>query len=408
VRILASAQPCGFGPVSKLVAVGTLLGGDDIHFVGQGSALDFARAHPGSFARIDGADTGCQADLAAPLAAADLVVSVMDADLAFWAVRAGVPVRFFDSLFSFWIAQRPLADLVELAGRVAHSDDASARAAFLGASPHERVLLAHLLAEVSYVQNFPGVPDRLEELRQLGVRHIRLTGSMVDAMALERAATESAGVPGCDLLVNLGGFKNFYLDYESRNAYLRLMERWAQDLTRTDPRFERVTLCCGAYQPARRVVVGAGELSLRFLTHAEFLAMLVQSPLYAAPPSLTSLHEAVALGRMPLLLPEQHYGHVFNLRMLDGTVLAHHAASLLDLSPVQVPDDDWAGTRALDQAWASIAADPGRYRAFRRYMDARLEGYGMLSEPQRLQAIRTVGRLLDGPSLAEVLQRQPA
>ncbi|MFK0236739.1 hypothetical protein [Streptomyces vinaceus] len=404
MRILSSAQACGFGPVSKLVAITPLLAGSRVDFVGQGVALDFARRHSHRFHRITEGDTSRHEDLAQGLADADLVVSVMDAELVFRAVRAGRPVLFFDSLLGFWLTDRSFEELAARAQLVRWADHDTARYVFDTLAPHERILLAHLLARRSYAQNFPGVPARIAALAATGADHIELCGPIVDRGALEGALTEPPPERPVGLLINLGGFQNFFLDYESHNAYLDLVRRWVSELAVARPELGRILVCGGAFRRGVTETHGDVEVEYAFLPQTEFLRQLAHAPLYAVPPSLTSLHESVILRRLPLLLPEQHYGHIANLRALRGTVAGDIAASLTDLgSRFIVPEDDLEGTKALDRLTRELLTDESGYRRLADHLDARLTAYQELTQEQRGAAVDELGALLGGPALAELL-----
>ncbi|MFF4102749.1 hypothetical protein [Streptomyces sp. NPDC001903] len=404
MRILSSAQACGFGPVSKLVAITPLLAGSRVDFVGQGVALDFARRHSHRFHRITEGDTSRHEDLAQGLADADLVVSVMDAELVFRAVRAGRPVLFFDSLLGFWLTDRSYEELAARAQLVRWADHDTARYVFDTLAPHERILLAHLLARRSYAQNFPGVPARIAALAATGADHIELCGPIVDRGALEGALTEPPPERPAGLLINLGGFQNFFLDYESHNAYLDLVRRWVSELAVARPELGRILVCGGAFRRGATETHGEVEVEYAFLPQTEFLRQLAHAPLYAVPPSLTSLHESVILRRLPLLLPEQHYGHIANLRALRGTVAGDIAASLTDLgSRFVVPEDDLEGTKALDRLTRELLTDESGYRRLADHLDTRLTAYQELTQEERGAAVDQLGALLGGPALAELL-----
>ncbi|MBB5939000.1 hypothetical protein [Streptomyces zagrosensis] len=404
MKILSSAQACGFGPVSKLVAVTTMVGGGTVDFVGQGVALDFVRRHADRFGRVTAGDTAHGTEISHRLVDADLVLSVMDADLVFWAVRQQRRVVFFDSLLHFWATRLTFAELARCARLVRQADTATAWSAYQRLAPHERILVAHLLATRSLVQNFPGVRERIAELAAVGADHVRLCGPIVDTTTLRALRTVPPRGDGAGLLINLGGFKNFYLDYESRNAYLDLVQRWVVDLARDMPELGHILACCGAFARPETIRVGDVRVEFRFLPHREFLDQLAATALYAVPPSLTSLHEAVIVRRMPFLLPEQHYGHIVNRRMVADTAVGRHAASLRRCGPeFEVPEDDLEGTRELDRLTRELVDDEPRYQRLRAHLGDRFGAYRALTASQRDDAMDELADLLDGPPLTSLL-----
>ncbi|MGW7052252.1 hypothetical protein [Streptomyces sp. NPDC054887] len=402
MRIVMGAQNCGFGPAAELVAVSRLLKGHERVFVGDGVAAAFARRNPEAF--DDLYDTGGMPERAAAAVIDDLlrggdhVVSVMDADLVLRSVVARRPVTMVDSLFSFWQLTRPLPAVRELCATMPRSCFASADKHLADLSPHERVVAAHLLATHSVVQNFPGVAERAAEFAALGAGPaLYRTGSIVDVEGL-RSVVRAAG-PEYDLLINVGGFKNFLLDFDINNDYLRLLHRWIPDLLRDWPRFPRVLVCGGPFGPGReRTVRAAGrQADCRFLRQRELLQVVASTPDYLLAPGLTALHESIALGRLPLAIHEQHYAHVFTLRALDGTLFGRGGARFADVAPHHaLPEDDFAGTAALVLLAGRVLEDEELYGTFRRTFNARIERYVSLRPLQRQHGVEELARLLDG------------
>ncbi|MCC3772076.1 hypothetical protein K6I34_005366, partial [Streptomyces sp. UNOC14_S4] len=189
MRILMGAQNCGFGPASVLVAVSRLLPGHQRVFAGDGVAAAFARRNAAAFDSVHelaGPPHGNGADPLEPLLeGSDQVVSVMDADLVLRAFVARRPVVLVDCLFGFWQHRHSLARIRELCATVPRTTLPAVRRHLARLSPHEHVLAAHLLADHSVVQNFPGVPRRAAEFTDAGADHaIHLTGPLVDLEGL--------------------------------------------------------------------------------------------------------------------------------------------------------------------------------------------------------------------------------
>ncbi|SOB88444.1 hypothetical protein [Streptomyces sp. 1331.2] len=404
MRILMGAQNCGFGPAAELVAVSRLLPGHQRVFVGDGVAAIFARRHPDAFDEIH----EDPAAIDRLLAGCDQVVSVMDADLVLRAVVAGRRVTMVDSLFGFWQLTRPLPRIRDLCADLPRTSFAAATHHLGGLTPHERVIAAHLLATHCLVQSFPGVAERMAAFTALGDAgpKLHLTGSLVDLEGLRKAPRDAE--PDCDLLINIGGFQNFLLDFETNNDYLHLLRRWLPDLLRDWPRFPRVLLCGGPFAGHReRTVTAAGrQVVCRFLPQRELLRKVAATPHYLLTPGLTALHESLALGRMPLALHEQHYAHLFTVRQLDGTLFGRTAGRFADVLPDHpVPEDDFAGTQALMEIAGRIREDDALYARFRRSINGRIEQYVSLTPAQHRGGVGELRTLLDGDPLPEVLAR---
>jgi hypothetical protein len=206
------------------------------------------------------------------------------------------------------------------------------------------------------------------------------------------------------MLINLGGFQNFYLDYTKNNAYLHLVIRWLRDLVAADPDLEVVDLCGGAFRDGRTIDVGNRRIRLRFLPQREFLGRLAHTPLYAAPASLTSLQEAVLARRVPLLLPEQHYGHVANLRLLAATAVGRMASSFQRASAdLVITEDDLIGTQELDRHARALVENDTEYHRFRAHLDGRLADYRALRPDTAADAVAELAALFDGPPVVDLL-----
>ncbi|MBM7172227.1 hypothetical protein JQK87_28295 [Streptomyces sp. G44] len=409
MRIVMGAQNCGFGPVSELVAVSRQLVAHERVFVGDGVAAVFARRNADAFdAMYDTSglsESTRSAAIEDLLRGSDHVVSVMDAELVLRSVVAGRPVAMVDSLFSFWQLTRPLTEILDLCTAMPRSRFAAADQHLSGLTPHERIVAAHLLATHSVVQNFPGVTERAADLAALGGgSRLRVTGSIVDIEGLRDVVRTAE--PDYDVLINIGGFKNFLLDFDVNNEYVRLIHRWIPDLLRDWPRFRRVLVCGGPFGEGREQTLRAagGRADCRLLRQRELLQVAATAPDYLMAPGLTTLHESITLGRLPLAIHEQHYAHVFTMRALDGTLFGRMGGRFTDVVPCHpLPEDDVAGTAALVELAGRIREDQQLYAEYRKTFNERIEQYRALTPPQRRQGIEELGELLNGAPTHSVM-----
>lgn len=401
MRLLLGAQSCGYGPISKLAALSRMLDHHDRVFVGTTVAADFARRNADAFDDIVQAGTDVLDRL---IAGSDYVISVMDADLVMRAYAANRPAVMVDSLFSFWQLRTPTRRIAELCDVAPRGDYAALDAHFAELSPHERIYAAHLLADVSAVQNFPGVAERAVEARELGSGQVHVTGPIVDERAL--AGIGAATGPGHDLLINLGGFKNFLLDYDRHNDYLRLFDRWVPDLLRDWPTLERVAVCGGGYGNGRerRVRVGGRTAEFGCMPHREFLPAVASAQHYMLTPGLTAIHESLLLGQLPMAMPEQHYGHIVNLESLAGTRFHRVGARFSEcIEGYRVPADDFEGTAAIVRQTGRLLEDDSAYATFRRAMNERIEAFLAIGPAERSEGVAELRQLLRGPSFGALL-----
>ncbi|GAA3993086.1 hypothetical protein GCM10022384_45960 [Streptomyces marokkonensis] len=409
MRIVMGAQNCGFGPVSELVAVSRPLHEHERVFVGDGVAAVFARRNPDAFDAMydtsglsENARSAMLDDL---LRCSDQVVSVMDAELVLRSVVARRPVTMVDSLFSFWQLTRPLTEIQDLCTALPRSRFAAADQHLSGLSPHERVVAAHLLATHSVVQNFPGVTERAAGLAALGEGpRIHVTGSIVDVEGLRDVVRTAE--PTHDLLINIGGFKNFLLGFDVNNDYVRLLHRWIPDLLRDWPRFRRVLLCGGPFGEGREQTIRAagGRADCRLLSQRELLRAAATTADYLLAPGLTALHESITLGRLPLAIHEQHYAHVFTMRALEGTLFGRSGGRFRDVVPCHpLPEDDFDGTAALVELAGRIRENRELYAKYRKTFNERIEQYLTLTPPQRQHGVEELGKLLNGSPIDSVM-----
>jgi hypothetical protein len=276
-----------------------------------------------------------------------------------------------------------------------------------GLSPHERVVAAHLLATHSVVQNFPGVTQRAAEFTALVTGPvIHPTGSIVDIEGLQNLRRDAE--PEHDLLINVGGFKNFLLDFDVNNDYLRLLDRWIPDLLRDWSDFPRVLVCGGPYGEHRKrtVSVAGRQAHCCFLRQRDLLQVVASTPNYLLAPGLTALHESMALGQLPLAIHEQHYAHIFTMRPLDGTLFGQNVGRFADILPDHpIPEDDFAGTAALVEIAGRVREDDELYTKFRKTFNERIEKYISLTPEQRQHGVEELRNLLHGEPIHSVMAR---
>ncbi len=247
MHILASAQPFGFGPVAKLVGIAAQFNSADVSFAGGGIALQYAQLNDEHFVAINEFDFADLTGVRDLVFRNDGTISVMEPQLVYACVREGRPVHFFDSLFGFWLLNRPLSELADVSRVVRSGSDAEAEDAFRSLSVHESMVLSHMVSTTSYAQSFPGVAERIAALRPLSFRTVEATGSMIDLVEIDRLRTASVSMSKT-LVVNLGGFTNAFIDYAQRGFYVDIVLRWVREVARLRTAdFDEITVCSGAF-----------------------------------------------------------------------------------------------------------------------------------------------------------------
>jgi hypothetical protein len=403
MRILASAQPFGFGPVAKLVGMARQLEAGEISFLGSGIALRYAQlngSHLDSVGPFDFEDIPRAREVVKRF---DAVMSIMEPQLVYVGVRERRPVYFFDSLFGFWLVDRPLDDLARIARIVASGSEREAEAAFRSLSVHESMVVSHLISTRSYAQSFPGVSERVETMSSLGFDTITVTGPMIDLDEIQRLREATPASPRT-LVVNLGGFTNTFLDYAKHGSYVDIILRWLTSRVETTSAFDRIIVGSGAFTTASEEEHRGVRIRVGLVPHTELLSVLAGRPVYLTAPGLISLCEAVALGIAPMLLPDQHFGHAYTRRRLRHTSLGRHGASFADLAlQAHLPDDDLEGTMMIAGIADKVGADKRLFDAFVRYMDVRFDSFLAMTHDEIRTSVAELATLLDGVPIGKVM-----
>lgn len=302
MRVLTTAEPFGFGPVSKLRAVARALRhrGWTPDFVGSGSAFEYASGERDTFARVD--------ELAGPEALATLdpapyglAVSVMDPFLAVWARQHGVPCVYVDSLFWFW----GWSDEDELDAAWARTMERGhslreVLAAVAGLSMPAAEYIGHRAAGISCVQKTLSTERTALELRHLGA--VVPTDAIIDLSNSQECVRDG-------WVASLSGLLNPLIDKD-------LATRWAAaSLALIDAAFDAAGLGKETVRlTGNRAILNAlGEVPERFQLAAgsasEVLQLFNSAKACLTPPGLTTMLESLGHGCPVIPLPPQHYGH---------------------------------------------------------------------------------------------------
>lgn len=406
MNILMGAQDFGFGPVSKLVALSHALKLHRRTFIGSGTSLQFAHTNLDAFDATLDAELLPNMTFRRLLANSDLVISVMHPDLVFCASLANVPTLFIDSLFGFWEVAGGDARLLRILE--AGGPPELCKAGLSTLSVHEKMIAAHLIANRALIQNAPSVESRISGFPYSYRSGFRLTGPIIDSARIQALATESPApidAEGHGLLLNIGGFRNHFVGRGENEQYLRLIERWCEDIAKDWPCFGHITVCGGPYA-AEEHNVGSTAVRYVLLTQPEFFRAVHHCNTYFMTPGLTSLNEAAALDVLPFALPEQHYGHVHNIQELRGTVFSSLACSFADcMDDYVLPDSDEGGTLSILHAINQVLSDDAIYLAFRRTMNAKIERFVGLSALEVKTGLEEVKAAFAGPDVVDLVRQ---
>lgn len=323
-RIVLCAQAVGYGPASKLLAIGDQLQTTQLHrvFLGYGVALELA-ARTRCFDEIIQSRPTDKAAREA-IAGATCVLSVMDVDFARIALGQGRPLFVADSLA--WIRTR---------------------------IPPE-----FLSAQRYWIQNFPD----LDQASTRASPKPTVVGPIVSPVAPVAATTRG-------LAVFLGGYETPYATADDDSGYAEFIVTGLLDsglLQRfgTEPRILTGTQC------ARRLQAQFPELSgfISSIGHQEASAARSAAAVVLTAPGLTSTLEAFQTGRPTFFLPPQNYSQWRILSTLRARGLApasfHWTDRLADVSFADAPTTE-SRVPIVRAAIRRVTADPSARRRLR-------------------------------------------
>lgn len=321
--LVLCAQPYGYGPVSKLLALAGRLqpAGIPLLFIGSGITLELAARSAGLFARVLAAKPG-SAEAREAIAGAAAVVSVMDREYSVMASDLGRPLYVVDSLYWMRATLPP----------------------------------AFRRARIHWAQDFDGVgtvPGR--------GANVRVTGPL-----LPPALPGWRG--GAWLVVNLGGGRSPFASAPDNAAYWRFVLRGLRE-SELGARYRGRILVLGGEQCLQVVRAEGLDMGceLATLPHASALEAFADSAMVLSSPGLTTSLECFRMGVPVRYLPPQNYSQWCILRSLRRHGVADHAFHWEDMGEryrladrLDEPDRDPLIRRAIDE----LSVLPAARRAY--------------------------------------------
>jgi hypothetical protein len=405
--VILSAAANGFGPASKVVAIAQRLRGFERIFVGEQIAQVFCERNANNFERIVSRAQLEHADT--PIWHAQFGVIVMEHDIALTLFKAQIPYFFFDSLLEFWALPKGVSHVAGVArSMLAGPDRTQADLSYAQLSVHERKVLCHFLAQRSFAQIYPGVERRLIEMKRCGLGDVSLVGPIVGSLdqfqSGDLPTQASTARRRNTILINLGGVRNFIIEFGKNDYYIALMEQWARRYLEAHAVDTDITICCGRYQALRETPIQQNTLTRTFLSHESFMAAASRADVVLSAPGRTFIHEAIQLGIVPVLLPEQHRSQAANLAGLLQSPLAHFCVSLDHVYPGDpISEDDYAGSTEIIDRSRAIATTPALFVRFDSILRDRIDRLRSLSVGKRSEIIAQMRATLKGPPLDDVL-----
>ncbi|OHD27727.1 MAG: hypothetical protein A2Y34_08840 [Spirochaetes bacterium GWC1_27_15] len=407
MKILLGAKSCGFGPVSKMITIAKLLNENhSLSFLGIDTSLIYSESNRELFTNIYNINPKDCKNYHNIFKENDKVISVMDEEIGFWAIKYNKPLYFFDSLFFFWIISNDLTSLIDKAYKIKQMELLPAYELFHTLTVHERKVVIHILATKSFTQNYPGVQNRIELLKEYGLNNIILTGPIININKEEIDESQSIENEYFDILINLGGFKNFILDFDKNNYYLKLIEKWIIDFSYEFPQFKKILIAGGAYDKEKKEINNNSvNIKYRFLKHNIFVESLKKSKYIFSPAGLTTLIESVSLNKLPFLLSEQHYGSYINYESLNGTLLYDISFSLKNIfSDIVITNDDYKGSLEIINYTEKILKNKNLYKKFCDITFIKINNFINLNDNFIDKALTEINSLFTGLDLSEAVK----
>lgn len=334
-RIVFTAQPRGFGPVSKACNLSMLFKNAHKIFLGSSISFQFATESDHVFDQIIDIDTISETKIKERLEAADFVVNVMNQDIAFYCYELGLPYFFFDSLFGFW--ETTSAPVLFGKFSALQQERRLTRKDYESWTSHEKKLLSHFLAYASFIQNFIGVRERLEQVRDHLPRSVLVSPFVTQYV---RRSDNNREPQSTLMLINIGGVKGRCAAREEF-SYVSFVEELASRLIfEHQLGIDKIVICSGLRSRHRTLHFGGNRtIEHGFYGNADFLRQMRNAKITLSSPGLTTILESVFMAKPVVFLPEQHGSQIYNMSKIRETQLGDFTVAISDIADIDIGND---------------------------------------------------------------------
>src|SRR3989344_145407 len=258
MRIIFGAQACGFGPVSKMVSLAKEFNTNDKIFIGNDVSFQFVNRQKALFSQTIDRNKSKLNIINKAIKESSCGVVVMDHDLAFHFYLSQKRYYFIDSLFGFWYSRKNENTLARIFSSFSEMNQKDKVKNYNLLKVHEQKLFAHFYSEMSFIQNFFEVKNRISRLNRLGFKNLVEVNPIIDNYYYQQYKNSSNG----ELLINLGGIENFLVDIETAD-YLKLIEKLSLDLINL-PYVKNITVCAGSYKYKKSKIINGKSILFSF------------------------------------------------------------------------------------------------------------------------------------------------
>lgn len=207
-------------------------------------------------------------------------------------------------------------------------------------------------AEEAFVQDFPGVRERIESMRM--ARPPTVVGAVI------RRPTRST--PSGRTLLNLGGVRSRFIDHASSRAFLSIVRSTIDGVDHALPDGE-VDVACGTEAAAWLRQRLPKRYQPRTLPAVEMTQVMASAAMVLTTPGLNAVLEGLVAMRPMVFMPPQNASQVFQLTRYESAGIVRHGLNLPALLEREFPEqlgDEHAYSRDVVEALASIDRCPSR------------------------------------------------
>ena len=257
-------------------------------------------------------------------------------------------------------------------------------------------------ATQTFVQNFPGVPERLQEQRHPGPPPC-LVGPLI------RPASQASGDQG-GTLVNLGGGRSRWIEPGVNTSYPSVI---AQLLDALGDDLPEPLLVAGGAQIIRELQRHLQRPArCESLPQREFIQALAGCQRYLTAPGLNAVFEGMQARKTVSFLPPQNASQIFQLTRYEDAGLLPKGLNLPELQPLaSFPaldrvQDERAVTELVLKALRALDQDPPAMQRLVQHTRAQLHQAHEAREAQErfLAALGPLG----GPTIARHMEEHLA
>ena len=368
MKVIFGAQACGFGPVSKMVSLTKEFKKEERLFIGNDISLEFVNRQNTLFSKIIDRNKRASNIIDETIKESSYGVVVMDHDLAFQLYLSRKRYYFIDSLFGFWYSRKNENTLARIFSSFSEMSQKEKIKNHNLLKVHEQKLFAHFYSEMSFIQNFFEVKNRISRLNRLGFKNLVEVNPIIDNYYYQQYKNSSNG----ELLINLGGIENFLVDIETAD-YLKLIEKLSLDLINL-PYVKNITVCAGSYKYKKSKIINGKSILFSFEDKISFHKLISTAQFYLSSPGMTAFYEALYYQRPTIYLPEQHASQYYNINHIKKAWLRPYCLTLFDvIGEKKISPNDFRGSTQIVKYVDKILHNKNLYNKFRDNLRKKIE-----------------------------------